>query len=111
MVVKDPICFLPPCRTTNGAIDEVAFVIPASCSRSPASSDSSSKARSTIGRNVARLTALIAVANAAMSDDEPRKLKRVHVEALRAAAEGEAGEKEAAVLRELASAIESYLPR
>jgi hypothetical protein len=64
----------------------------------------------TIGRNVARLTALIAVANAAMSDDEPRKFKRGHVEALRAAAEGGA-EKEAAVLRELASAIESYLPR
>ena len=65
----------------------------------------------TIGRNVARLTALIAVANAAMSDDDPHKLKRVHVEALRAVADGGAGEKEVAVLRELASAIESYLPR
>jgi hypothetical protein len=65
----------------------------------------------TIGRNVARLTALIAVANAAMSDEEPRKFKRAHVEALRSVAEGGVGAKEAAVLRELASAIESYLPR
>jgi len=63
----------------------------------------------TIGRNVARLTALIAVANAAMSDDEPRKFKRAHVEALRAAADGAGAN--AALLRELASAIESYLPR
>jgi hypothetical protein len=64
----------------------------------------------TIGRNVARLTALIAVANAAMSDEEPRKFKRAHVDALRAAADnGDAPS--AAVLRELANAIESYLPR
>jgi hypothetical protein len=66
----------------------------------------------TIGRNVARLTALIALANAAMSDDDPHKLKRAHVDALRAVAEGsKAGKKEAAVLGELANAIESYLPR
>ena len=45
----------------------------------------------TIGRNVARLTALIAVANAAMNDDDPHKLKRAHVEALRAAAESGGG--------------------
>jgi len=65
----------------------------------------------TIGRNVARLTALIAVANAAMSDEEPRKFKRAHVDALREAAD-DAGEKpHAALLRDLASAIESYLPR
>jgi hypothetical protein len=53
----------------------------------------------------------MAVANAAMSDEEPRKFKRAHVEALRSVAEGGVGAKEAAVLRELASAIESYLPR
>jgi hypothetical protein len=64
----------------------------------------------TIGRNVARLTALIAVANAAISDDDPHKLKRAHVDALRAVIEGGAGKKEAAVLGELANAIESYLP-
>jgi len=65
----------------------------------------------TIGRNVARLTALIAVANAAMNDDDPHKLKRAHVDALRAAAEGKPGKKETALLREAADAIESYLPR
>jgi hypothetical protein len=64
----------------------------------------------TIGRNVARLTALIAVANAAMSDEEPRKFKRAHVEALRTAADN-ADAPSAAMLRELANAIESYLPR
>jgi hypothetical protein len=65
----------------------------------------------TIGRNVARLTALIALANAAMSDDDPHKLKQAHVDALRAVVQGAAGKKEVAVLGELASAIESYLPR
>jgi len=65
----------------------------------------------TIGRNVARLTALIAVANAAMSDEEPRKFKRAHVDALREAADDAGAEPHAALLWELASAIESYLPR
>ena len=37
----------------------------------------------TIGRNVGRLTALIALANAALSDGEPRKLTPTHVEVLR----------------------------
>jgi hypothetical protein len=65
----------------------------------------------TIGRNVARLTALIALANAAMSDEDPHKLKRAHVDALRAVIEGGAVKKQAAVLGEIANAIESYLPR
>ena len=65
----------------------------------------------TIGRNVARLTAMIALANAALSDDDPHKLKRAHVDALRLAADSAGAEPHAALLRELASAIESYLPR
>ncbi len=66
----------------------------------------------TIGKSGARLTALIAMANAALSDDDPRKLKRVHVEALRAAATG--GSKtdgsDGDLLTDLANALESYLP-
>ena len=62
----------------------------------------------TIGRNVGRLTALIALANAALLDDDPRKLRRDHVDALRSAADGKI---DVALLRDLADAIESYLPR
>ncbi|HEV8496737.1 MAG TPA: hypothetical protein VGQ56_07750 [Gemmatimonadaceae bacterium] len=62
----------------------------------------------TIGRNVARLTALIALANAALVDDDPRKLRREHVDALRSAADGKI---DVALLRDLADAIDSYLPR
>ena len=62
----------------------------------------------TIGRNVSRLTALIALANAALLDDDPRKLRRDHVDALRSAADGKI---DVALLRDLADAIESYLPR
>ena len=62
----------------------------------------------TIGRNVSRLTALIALANAALLDDDPRKLRSEHVDALRSAANGKI---DVALLRDLADAIESYLPR
>jgi hypothetical protein len=65
----------------------------------------------TIGRNVGRLTALIALSNAALNDDDPRKFKREQVTALRSAAEKAGGEEEAALLRNLAEAIESYLPQ
>jgi hypothetical protein len=65
----------------------------------------------TIGRNVARLTALIALSNAALKDDDPRKFKREQVHALRSAADKADGEEEAALLRNLAEAIESYLPQ
>jgi hypothetical protein len=64
----------------------------------------------TIGRNVGRLTALIALANAALSDGEPRKLTPTHVEVLRSAAAATSGE-QASTLNELANVIESYLPR
>src|SRR5215468_5604863 len=64
----------------------------------------------TIGRNVGRLTAMIALANAALSDEDPRKLTPTHVEVLRSVAAG-ATDEQAAVLSELANAIESYLPR
>ena len=65
----------------------------------------------TIGRNVARLTAIIALANAAMADDDPHKFKRAHVDALRSLADSADGKHDVEVLRELASTIESYLPR
>jgi len=65
----------------------------------------------TIGRNVGRLTALIALSNAALKDDDPRKFKPEHVEALHSAADKAKGKAEAALLRNLAEAIESYLPR
>ena len=64
----------------------------------------------TIGRNPGRLTALIALANAAMKDDEPHKFTPTHVEALRSAAAAADG-KEASTLIDLANVIESYLPR
>ena len=67
----------------------------------------------TIGRNGHRLTALIAMANAALNDDDPRKLTRADVDALRAAAAGQNGNggETAERLQHLANAIESYLPR
>ena len=64
----------------------------------------------TIGRNTGRLTALIALANAAMSEGEPRKFTPAHVEALRSVAAKTKGE-EASTLNDLANLIESYLPR
>lgn len=64
----------------------------------------------TIGRNVGRLTALIALANAALNDDDPRKFKRAHVDALRSAAARAEGD-DATTLHDLANTIESYLPR
>ena len=65
----------------------------------------------TIGRNTARLTALIALANAALTDDDPRKFKRAHVAALRSAAASGGDYRDVALLQGLANAIESYLPR
>src|SRR5215475_7181635 len=55
----------------------------------------------TIGRNVGRLTALIALANAALNDDDPRKFKREQVDVLRSVADKAGGEEEAALLRNL----------
>jgi hypothetical protein len=64
----------------------------------------------TIGRNVRSLTALIALSNAALSDDDPRKFKRAHVDALRSAAAAAEGRDDGVLLNDLANAIESYLP-
>jgi hypothetical protein len=67
----------------------------------------------TIGKNGPRLTALIAMANAALSDDDPRKFTRAHLDALRAAADEKNGDgsENTERLRQLANALESYLPR
>ena len=65
----------------------------------------------TIGRNVGRLTAIIALANAALADDVPHKFKRAHVDALRSAASAAEGSEDGALLHDLANTIESYLPR
>ena len=67
----------------------------------------------TIGKNGHRLTALIAMANAALSDEDPRKLTRAHLDALRAATDEKNGgsSENTECLRQLANALESYLPR
>lgn len=51
--------------------------------------------------------ALIALANAALPDEDPRKLRREHVEVLRSAPDGPG---DVSPLFELADAIESFLP-
>lgn len=66
----------------------------------------------TIGKNATRLTALIAMANAALPADDPRKLTRAHLDALRAAVDSTTvSADQAELLGQLASAIEAYLPR
>ena len=47
----------------------------------------------TVGRNGKRLTALIAMANAALPADDPRKLTRAHVDTLRAVVDSNDGKR------------------
>ena len=61
------------------------------------------------------LVAAIAVANAQLDDENPRKLSRAHVKLLRRVADdhdsdSEAGQTVPQLLRNLADLIESYLP-
>jgi hypothetical protein len=62
------------------------------------------------------LAALIALANCALSDDDPRKLSRRYVTLLRdvahdrSAPSGDASQAVVELLRQLANVIESYLP-
>jgi hypothetical protein len=66
----------------------------------------------TIGKNGKRLTALIAMANAALADDDGRKLTRAHLDALRAVVDSQTvSADQVEILGHLASALEAYLPR
>ena len=60
------------------------------------------------------LPGLIALANAALPDDDPRKLRREHIAALRDATVrdviGDEDREQTNILRNLADALESYLP-
>ena len=61
-----------------------------------------------------RLPALIALANSALPDDDKRKLRREHIAALRNATVhdviGDEDREQTSILRNLADALESYLP-
>ena len=60
------------------------------------------------------LPGLIALANAALPDDDPRKFRREHIAALRDATVrdviGDEDREQTNILRNLADALESYLP-
>lgn len=64
--------------------------------------------------DAADLPAVIALANAALPDSDPRKITRERVAAIRTAAEGSRrhynAEPFANALRDFANALESYLP-